>query len=83
MGKILSYKCQDCGHIWDRYEGSGFNSKAYHCDRCGKEIFIDISDYSDHICDCKGKYTSSAQPICEHCRSNNISINGDIAALWD
>ena len=42
MGFYFGLKCNNCGKLWQRDEGSGFRTEKYHCNKCGKESYYSI-----------------------------------------
>lgn len=87
MGYIKGYKCNACGHTWERHEGSGFVSFAFHCNKCGKEEMIELGpndseEPKSFPCACGGTFKPSSRPICSVCKSKDISKD-NVFGLWD
>jgi hypothetical protein len=52
MGSIIKKRCLSCGKEWDHFEGVGFQSAYYYCDKCGKEkvmIFLIIQNWKKQL----------------------------------
>ncbi|GHT50072.1 hypothetical protein AGMMS50262_08640 [Bacteroidia bacterium] len=87
MGNILNLKCGKCGNEWLHYEGSGFDSTYYYCDKCGKEkttnVGVSVADESLQ-CECGGTFRiDNPDIICPVCQSKDVDNDKNTTMLWD
>lgn len=90
MGSVIKKTCLSCGKEWDSFDGLGFKSAYYYCDKCGKEKMINISDLSDpketaDICECGGTFRLNPNIIiCPYCNGKETeNIEDNTIGLWD
>jgi Zn finger protein HypA/HybF involved in hydrogenase expression len=90
MGSIIKKRCLSCGKEWDHFEGVGFQSAYYYCDKCGKEKVMNISDNpkleeTAGSCKCSGTFRLHPNivicPFC-HCKETESTEDSPIG-LWD
>lgn len=47
MGSMYVAKCLACGTKFEVNEGGGFTFHLLHCDRCGKERYVEFKELGD------------------------------------
>lgn len=74
MGTQLQYRCPACGKGFAWRQGPGRMFRVVHCDRCGKELAVELEDLplleaaeGALPCSCGGHFSEEALRRCPFC----------------